>query len=207
MDWGGILKMIGGFGAAPFTGGATAGFGLSGLSDVLGGMAKSGAANNISRDSLTIADERNRLDRDKFAVAAPGTRMDQSMKASLASNYTPQQLHWEGPGSGLQGKIPTYTGGMTGAMANLDPNTKALMAQVMKDNLLSQMSGGASAAGGGTDRKMSAPVNQSSGLDKVVGGAAMGTSLLSAIMKLFQGRNGGGGGSSYPGMINGGGAG
>jgi len=122
----------------------------------------------------------------RFALTAPGSRLKQSVGASLINNYQPQSLSWGGPGSGLRGEMPTYRGGVPGGMANLDPQTKSLSQQVMKDQLLAQMNGGAS---GGNDDRAIPPVpkvgdaNEDSTWEKLLGGAALGTSIYGALGK------------------------
>jgi hypothetical protein len=154
----------------------------SDIADVLGGMSKSQRDTNAGRDSLQVLLERAKLDRDKYALTAPGTRMDTSMRASMANNFTPTKVDWgEGgfkPGMGARGIIPRITGGAGGALANLDPATRALNRQVMDDELTSQQRGGSS--GGGYDSEMPT-LSQNSRLDKVVGGGSSILSLLSAF--------------------------
>lgn len=194
MRWGSILKLVGKGALAFGTGGASlaapgvgAGSMMGDLSDVLGGAAKAGAENNLSRDKNTLTREAIRLGRDKFAVDAPGTRMQTSLKAALQKNATPASVQWGGPGSGLRGEIPQFNGGIKSIYAGMqDPTHKKLLDQVMADELMQQQQGGVS--GKGLDTAMP-EINKTSLMDKILGGAAMGTSILGAIMK-----NRGGGG-------------
>lgn len=190
IDW---AKLIGGGVAAPFTGGATLPIAMSGLSDVLGGAAKAGQQQNNSQDQLKLLLEQAKLNRDKFAVDAPGKRLQTSAKASMLGNFQPTKVDWgQGgfkPGAGLEGKVPTFTGGFS---TPVDDRTKQLSSRIMDEELQSQLQGGPS--GGNQDRAMPTGIGQSSTSDKVLGGAAMGTSVLAALLKAF-GKGGGGGGN------------
>lgn len=152
--------------------------GIPAAASVLGGAAKGEQTQNNINDQAALQQGNLALNRDKFALEAPNTRLAGAIKASLASNFTPRHTEWAGPGSGLQGKVPTISGGLTGGLANLDPRVKDLANQVMIDELTSQKSGGSS--GGGQDRTVP-PVGQSSTGDKILGGASLGTSLLGAL--------------------------
>lgn len=171
----------------------------SGLAPVLSGAAKSGAQANQNNDLLRLKAEDARLGRDKFALAAPGSRLSTGMRASAMNSAAPAQWNWGGPGSGLMGKIPTMSGGVGGAIANIDPRAKALSSHVLDDELLSQMRGGSS--GQNMDAAMPdlSKIGQTSGLDKVMGGLGLGTSILAALRKVAQGSSGGssGGGGIF----------
>lgn len=160
---------------------------MTGIADVMGGAARSGADANYKNDYLKTILENSKLNRDKFAVAAPGQRLQDSTKASLASNFTPSKVDWGPggftPGAGARGVQPTFTGGFSGGMQNLDPRTKQLQSRVMDDELQGQLSGGAT--GGNQDRAMPTDIGKSSTLDKLTGAGAFGTSILSAIMKAY----------------------
>lgn len=191
----------GGAGGASMAGGSILGKltspdALSSYADILGGMAKSGADQNNREANLKALMEQVRLNRDKFATDAPGTRLNTGIRASLMSNFKPTSVDWgEGgfhPGMGAEGKMPKFSGGMAGGLANLQPDAKQLSEQVMHDSLVSQMRGGASAGGGagkedgyGTDNQMPDDITGTSGLDKALGGAATGTSILAALRKAW----------------------
>lgn len=151
------------------------------LAPILGGAAKSGQDANAQRDRNSVLAEQLRLNRDKFALDAPGKRLGTSTRASILSNFTPTRVSWGGPGSGLRGEIPQYSGGAAGSLANLDPQTKALAQQIIKDAIASQLRGGET--GGGEDRKATLPDNfgKSSTGDKILGGASTATSILGAL--------------------------
>lgn len=145
----------------------------------------SGAA-GANRDQNNIVDrnrqsqykefEDARLARDKFAEAAPGIRQGTATRASLLNNYTPRRVNWEGPGSGLRGKVPTFEGGVPAALANLDPRVKALNDLIMSQELDRQTAN--------KDDIMTKPppIGQESALDKLLGRAGAGTSLLDALL-------------------------
>lgn len=163
---GGILSQIGTIGSA--------------LSPVLGGMAARGAQNNalndVNQQEAWRQGEAANLSRDKFAISAPQDRLGASTKASILSNYTPTKVNWGGPGSGLRGELPTYSGGMSGAMGNLDPRTKDLASQLMDDMLAQQQ-----ARRGSTVSSPQPVMGRSSGLDRAVGTGATITSILGAL--------------------------
>lgn len=158
---------------------------LSGVADTLGGAAKSSLQQNNNADLMNAANERTRLERDKFALTAPGTRLKDSTLASLGSNWQPTKVDWGPggfhPGAGTEGKIPTFSGGLSGGMQNLDPRTKELQSKVMDDELQSQMSGGPT--GGGKDTFMPPPVTPLSGGDKALGYGATTAGILAALAK------------------------
>lgn len=196
MGWGSILSKIGLGIAAPFTGGASLAAipAIDGLSSVLGGASKSGAAQNASNDQLRLSAENSKLARDKFAAAAPATRMNTSIRAALGKNIAPSTVNWGGPGSGLKGEVPQFSGGVNGALQGVqgNQNTQDLLSQILQDELSQQKTGGAT--GGNQDATMSFDpknIGKTSLLDKILGGGALGTSILGAVMKR-------GGGQSTP---------
>lgn len=188
MKWGSILKLVGKGALAVGTGGmslAAPGVGahsmVGDVADVLGGASKAGAQNNLAQDRNTLDRENIRLGRDKFATQAPGVRMGDSIRAALAKHATPSSVSWGGPGSGLKGQVPQFSGGIKSIYSGLqEPQTQDLMSKTLQDELMAQQQGGIS--GGNTDRNMP-PINQSSTLDKVLGGGSLAASILAAIMK------------------------
>lgn len=172
---------------------------IGGIADVLGGAAKSGAQSNQSRDALKVALSNQQLSRDKFAVDAPSARMKNSLQAALAKHATPSTVQWNGPGSGLRGEVPVYSGGRKSIYdAVKEPDTANLMDTVLHDSLIQQQRGGVS--GGNMDDKTMDPseLGKTSILDKVMGGGAFGSSLLTALLK---GRGGPTSGASTPGTV------
>lgn len=162
------------------------------LSDVLGGAAKSGQQQNNVADQLKLAlynaKQNATLGAKRFALAAPGKRMGTSMQALLSKYDTPTKVNWGGPGSGLRGEVPTYSGGLSGAVrsASSDPSYQKLRDQVTQDELTSQMAGGAS--GGNQDVSVGTPpdVGSSSAGDNILGGGALTASILAALGKFKQ---------------------
>lgn len=201
MDILGWLKAIGGGVAAPFTGGATLPIALSGVSDILGGAAKSGQAQNNQSDQLKLLLENAKLNRDKFALAAPGTRLQTGMAAE-ASKAAPSTMNW-GPNGFKPGAIAHGQAGMPtrqgGPETPLSSDAKQLSNTVLHDELISQLRGGTTGGGSrpggdssttGTDSAMPTGIGQSSTSDKLLGAGAMGSSILALLAKLK------GGGSS-----------
>src|SRR5438132_2201717 len=162
------------------------------LAGLFGGAAGANRQQNNLQDRLGLdrysAAENARLRRDQFALTAPGTRLRDSTRASLTSNFTPTRVQWGGPGSGLRGELPQITGGASAGLANLDPRTKSLADLVMSDELAGEQKGGMT--GGQGDITMMPPpkLGAESGMDRLLGGAATGSSLLDAI--LGGGKNG-----------------
>jgi hypothetical protein len=142
---------------------------------ILGGMAKAGAEANANRDRILPSMEGAQLSRDKFALEAPTTRMDQSMRASAIKNAAPVAVNWGGPGSGLRGQVPSFTGGYQGALANLDPQTRQLAETILQKDLQDQL------AGTDDDTKWLDQFGKTSTKDKIVGGLATGANIYSGI--------------------------
>lgn len=165
MGFGSWVKMIGGGVAAPFTGGATLPLALQGLGEVAGGAA--GASEKSRQHENATA-----LDYARFNQNAPKVRARTALDAALAQNYTPRTFHWNGPGSGLRGEVPTYSGGFSDAMmkAKQDPMMAALLNDVI-----------AGRSGKGTTIERYDP-KKSSLLDKILGGIGLGSSTAGAIM-------------------------
>lgn len=165
---------------------------LEALAAVLSRAAASAQSSNQVRDSQNLSaygmHENAKAAQDRFALAAPGSRLSTSMRASLAGNFSPTKFNWNGPGSGLRGEIPTFSGGVREGMTNLDPQTKELAQQVIHDQLLAQMRGGLS--GQGKDYEVQQPPmpGQSSALDKLLGGGSTAAAIAAAL-----GKNGAGG--------------
>lgn len=139
-----------------------------------------GANEQMGIQKASLAN-RDQLNRDMFATKAPTERLQSAIRGSLASNFQPARWNWGGPGSGLQGKIPHMTGGISGGMANLNDATKKLGGRVSEDQLLAQMEGGAS--GGRKDSRMVPypEVGKSSAFDKFLGVAGPASGFLGLL--------------------------
>lgn len=188
MSFGSVLKKIGKIAlpiasaaAIPFTGGTSAlgmlglgskavqgiGAGASALSSVLGGAAKgSQDQNNLDRNAQMAAEQTK--------LQAPGIRANTALKAALAKNFTPQTVQWGGPGSGLRGEMPTFSGGLS-----------ASMQESQRDPMLQQMLQDAM-AGKAPVSIDAAAANKTSGLDKALGSGSLISGILGAIMKARQ---------------------
>ena len=83
---------------------------------ILGGAAKNQAQSGMNNAQLQLG--RDRLLQDKFKTdqSLPGQRLANSVAASKVANYNPVKFNWNGPGSGLRGEIPSFSGGWA------DPN-------------------------------------------------------------------------------------
>lgn len=162
---------------------------LSGLSDVFGGAAKSDVSQSNISDQIKLALQNTNLATKKFATDAPGERLATGERAALANAAEPAQVHWGGPGSGLRGEVPTYTGGIKSVYkANQDPEMRQLSQQVLHDSLVAQMKGGADPGGSGvpgTDMSLgsAANVGEGSGAGDVLGGIGLGSGVLAALQK------------------------
>lgn len=201
MDILGFIKALGGGIAAPFTGGATLPLALSGVSDILGGAAKSGQAQNNQSDQLKLLLENAKLNRDKFALDAPNTRLRTGMAAE-ASNAAPSTMDWGPngfkPGAIARGEAPMPTR-QGGPETPLSSDAKQLSNTVLHDQLIAQLRGGTTGGGSrpggdssttGTDLAMPTGIGESSTSDKLLGAGSLGTSVLALLAKL----KGGGGG-------------
>lgn len=161
---------------------------LSGLADVFGNAAKSENNQQGLEDRLKLMLEDARLNRDKYALDAPGTRLATGAQAALSQNITPTTLDWGPngfvPGAIAEGKasLPKYTGGLSGALSSMSGNKdyQALSNQVLHDQLVAQLQGGAS--GGNQDKAGLPTVGEGSGLGDVLGGMGLGTSILSTLL-------------------------
>lgn len=191
MNWGSILKLGGKAGLGFLTGGASlalpgvgAGSMMGDVGSVLGGASKGAAEGNNNRDNRALQQASLQTSRDRFALDAPNTRRRDMLKAAIGKNASPSHIQWGGPGSGLRGEIPQRTGGASSMFAALkDPSMAKMNDTVMQDELAAQLRGGES--GGKMDRNLQLPDNygKTSLLQKILGGAAFGTSLLGAITK------------------------
>lgn len=170
MDWGSILGMV--------KKGSDA---YSNVSDVLGWAAKGANAQNNQQDQLKLLLANLGIKQNEDAATLPAKRLSTSVAGSMAENATPTKFNWGGPGSVAHGgPLPTFSGGPSGALANLDPATKQLGATNVHDMLLQELQGGR--GGGNTD--MNAPqVGQTSGFDNALGSSALITALLGSLGK------------------------
>lgn len=165
-----------------------------GVSDVLTGAAKGALTSRQGDDYLKLALADRKLNQAKFAESAPGTRLSTALRSSIAGGgFKPTSVSWGGPGSGLRGELPTYSGGIRDALntASANPQVKELGNTITADELARQKTGGAT--GGNQDMSVgtAANVGQSSILEKVLGAGGLGSSLASAL------KNGGGNGGSF----------
>lgn len=169
--------------------------GMDALTSVLGGAAKGDMTEQASNDNSILKRAQVMQDQQKFALAAPLTRMKTGLMGGLANNFTPGSVSWDGPGSGLKGKIPTYSGGIGGSMqaALTNPELRTLMNQSMHDSLVAQMRGGADPNGSGqpgTDFTLPEDVmnvGKTSAGSKILGGAGLASGILGALLKMKSG--------------------
>ena len=130
------------------------------LSSILG-QAASSSRNAKAQDALIG------LNYDKFNADEGRSQLKQALAAALTQNYKPQQVQWGGPGSGLRGELPTYTGG-----------SQAAMQGALQDPLLQELLNRA--------KRPAAPAQpdlKSSKLDKLLGIAALGSSLYAGVRR------------------------
>lgn len=153
----------------------------SSVSDVLGGAAKGANQQNNQQDQLKLLLANLQQKQTEDAATLPAKRLSTSVQGSIAAHATPSTYNWGGPGSVAHGgAMPSFSGGPTGALANLDPETKQLGQTNVHDMLLQELQGGR--GGGNTD--MNAPqVGQTSGFDNLLGGSSLATALLAALNK------------------------
>lgn len=144
---------------------------------ILGGMAKAGADANAARDRILPSMESAQIARDKFALDAPTTRLTQSVRSSAIKNAAPVAVNWAGPGSGLKGQVPNFSGGYQNALANLDPETKQLAEATLHKDLQDQL------AGKDDQSRWLDQFGKTSVQDKIVGGAATAAQLYAGVKK------------------------
>lgn len=101
------------------------------LAPVLGGAASSLGKAERQNEALDLQSA-------QLGLAAPRTRLATALRAALAS-APPVTASWGGPGSGLRGEVPTYSGGAQAAMQN--PDVRKLSQQIIHDELMNQMTG------------------------------------------------------------------
>lgn len=154
---------------------------ITGIADTLSGAADSAQQSNDRKAAIAASLENTRLGRDQFALNAPGERMNSSVRAALAKNYTPSVAHWGGPGSGLRGEVPTYSGSQSFHDAIHNADTQGLMDRVLKDETAQQQHGGIT--GDNADAAIPTNIGQDSTGDKILGGTSLGSSLLAAILR------------------------
>lgn len=150
--------------AGPLLAGPTGGASmlLPALSSVLGGAAKGSADTNTAQAGAKLANQ-------KLNIDTPTLKARRALAAGMAKNYSPQTVQWGGPGSGLKGQLPTFSGGVDSALpaAMNDPMVMELMNNVMM----------------GKDASYKDPT-KSSILDKILGGAGLATSILGTFSGL-----------------------
>lgn len=153
----------------------------SGLSDILGGAAKSNVSQGNAADALKIGLANATTNRQSVASKLPATRLATAARAALMG-APPSTVTWGGPGSGLKGQIPVYSGFADANKAVTD-GTKDIAPLVGADQLAAQKAGGPT--GGNTDMTANMPtgVGNESGLSQTLGGGALVTALLAALNK------------------------
>lgn len=184
------MLAIPGMGAASAAGGSTSILdtifkAAPALSDIFSKAAGSDIKQSNDSDAIKLALLNAGINAKKLAVGAPGQRLATGERAALAKVATPASVSWGGPGSGLRGEVPTYSGGIKSIYdANQDPQMKQLHDQVLSDSLMGEMKGGAT--GGNDDASLgsAANVGQGSTAGDVLGGLGMGTSITAALAKL-----------------------
>jgi hypothetical protein len=104
------------------------------LSPVLGGAADARAQAQDTNANQALAQSYYRLN-------APGQRLRTGLRADMARSATPVRLEgWNGPGSGLRGERPRFTGGAN--IGNISEQGRGLADQVLNDTIEEQLTGG-----------------------------------------------------------------
>lgn len=184
------LSSVGGGGASPdmassVTPSAAGSTDITALADILSKAGASDLSQGNTADQIKIALLNAGINAKKLGVTAPATRLATGERAALAKAATPAQVHWDGPGSGLKGEVPSYTGGIKSIYAaNQDPTMQALHDQVLNDSLVGEMNGGAS--GGNQDASLgtAADAGQGSTAGDALGAVGLGTSIAATLAKL-----------------------
>lgn len=171
-------------GAGGITLSSALGKALPALADITTKAAGSDVEQSNKSDALKLALQNAVQGAKRFSTSAPATRLATGERAALAQHATPAAVQWGGPGSGLRGEVPTYTGGIKSIFAaNQDPTMKALSQRTLEDSLMSQLNGGPT--GGNQDLSMgsAADVGEGSAAGDVLGGIGLGSSLAAALAK------------------------
>jgi hypothetical protein len=164
MGWGSIAR-IGGYAAAPFTGGSSIAVGEA-LAQVAGNAAKGsadqrgvendqtlrqnqllaqlyGTRQNATMNALQGQSSEQMghanidLNRRQFALNAPDTRMSQSVRGSILANAKPMTL--SGLPDRVASRIPQISGGLTPEMFSAE--TRELGAEMTRKALIDQLKG------------------------------------------------------------------
>lgn len=138
--------------------GAILGAVIPSLSSIFGGASKAKQDQQNKEADRALAWEQLRLQ-------APGQRADTALRAALSKNFSPQSVSWGGPGSGLRGELPQYSGGLSSSMT-----------QSQQDPMLQQMLQDA-IAGKAPESYDRQQYPKSSKWDKLLGGLSLGTSI------------------------------
>lgn len=156
---------------------ALLGAGAEALSPILAKAAANQSQSKITQNTQNATRDRMALDRFKENEALPGQRLNTGVRASRVASATPVSVDWKGPGSGLRGEVTHFTGGF--ANPNLvSGDTKQQAQDVAHQMLLKEMQGPTGEAPALT------PLATEGTGDKILGGAALGTSLLGPLLKL-----------------------
>lgn len=148
---------------------------LGGLSSIFGGASKGAREDRILQDQGNL--QRDQLNQNRFRIneSLPGDRLSTSVRASRVRNAEPVQFQWGGPGSGLRGELPQFTGGHANPNA-IDPRTRTQADDVLDQMIRAQM--------GRTEApQVSQPGRDSRG-GRILGGLALGSSILGGINAL-----------------------
>lgn len=168
--------------AALGIGGATSGAlgaGATALSPILSKAAANQSQSKILKNTQNAAQDRAALERFKTNEALPAERLNTGVRASRVASATPVSVDWGGPGSGLRGEMTHFNGGY--ANPNLvGADTRQQAQEVAHQMLLKQMQGPTGEAPALT------PLATEGVGDKILGGAALGTSILGALAKRRQ---------------------
>lgn len=149
--------------------------GAAGLAPVLGGAAKGQQSSQQMQAEINAKNDQTALERYKLKAAAPDLRRQAGVKASMVANSSPVQIS-RTPG---RGGHTTVSGGF--ANPNLiNPDTRAMADDMTHQALLTQM-------GHDSDIPQPTPMPGGGIMDKVLGGAALGTSALAAIQAAQRG--------------------
>lgn len=176
MGFGSILGGIGKGLLGLIPGGGTISAAMDMASPILGGAAKSQSAAGMNNAQLQL--QRDRLQQDKFKTdqSLPGQRLSNSVAASKVANYSPVTMNWGGPGSGLRGEIPKFSGGWANPNI-IGQDTRSLAADIQHKALMDQLGGVVSPEIKG------GPVKEGVG-SKILGGLALGSSILGGLGRI-----------------------
>lgn len=161
--------------------------GSQAASSILGNMADRNQRQQQSQDEMDYRRQQDEINnayrREQLRLQEPGIHMGNIQRAHLMQ-AGPVQAHWNGPGSGLRGETVRFSGGFNEPQT---PEVQAAMSQLTQQELERLLHPDADTNTG--LQTPTTPQRRTSTWDRIIGGAAVGTSILGSLYN--GGRNAG----------------